>query len=214
MNNEPERVVAHELPVSLLLAETFGSSLSTSAVADVDEDEDVKKGRAESEKAEFTLAEVNRVTEQMDAEWGRDLSLSENLEHVSDLIDRDVITARVAQMNKGVTLTEGGYLLLDPLAPDTPQEAEALALRESCRKLGKALSEEIVKAMTRCANPVPLHREFKKRFPNPRALMEWVADSVNSGVYTLAELVQYARDGGDPLTASRIEAAGRELGLA
>ena len=50
---------------------------------------------------------------------------------MSDLIDRDVITARVAQMNKGVTLTEGGYLLLDPLAPDTPQEAEALALRES-----------------------------------------------------------------------------------
>ncbi len=77
-----------------LLARLF----STSAVADVDEDEDVKKGRAESEKAEFTLAEVNRVTEQMDAEWGRDLSLSENLEHVSDLIDRDVITTRVTQI--------------------------------------------------------------------------------------------------------------------
>ena len=40
MNNEPERVVAHELPVSLLLAETFGLYPFTWAVADVDEDDE------------------------------------------------------------------------------------------------------------------------------------------------------------------------------
>ena len=188
MNQEPERVEGYELPVDLLLEE---------------EAEDV---------ASVSSREVDDVTKDMEAQWGRDLSVSENLEHISDRIPNPDYSERV-DLSKlsAAPAAEGGFQLpeINPGTGDEPHAATEL--RDEFKKIGAVIGEQLIKAFTQ---PNPLSgRNLKKLFPNPKAILDFVSSSVRGGRYTVAELAEYARRGGDSLTASRIEDAGRELGF-